>query len=265
MKYEIKLPSLEKKLPDHFGLPKSFDALVDECRAAQRGDLGWFSIKYSSPKALLGFDPKDALIPFLSLPDGGLVAFWFGPKRSVAIASITHDGVARLVAANWADFLCRWSAKKTKVPDLDDRELRDFPKLKGIPKRVTPLQAKQRDFKKWLRANEPEEPGVDEELSEQIRSKLFRSVKKHFKKTSYGYDTCNLSVTCTSRSYKVDWYCFPPKPYAEADRLKPIMQDLVRLLGRSLKKSEITIANDGCVFVEGNICLGNPELYADIE
>lgn len=61
MKYEIKLAGLEKKLPDAFELPKSFQALVDECRAAQRGDLGWFAIKYSSPKALLGFDPKSTL------------------------------------------------------------------------------------------------------------------------------------------------------------------------------------------------------------
>lgn len=114
MKYEIKLAGLEKKLTDYFELPKSFYALVDECRAAQRGDLGWFAIKHSSPNALLGFDPKGALVPFLSLPDGGLVAFWFGPKRSVAIASIGHDGDAKLVGASWTDFLSRWSAKKPK-------------------------------------------------------------------------------------------------------------------------------------------------------
>ena len=265
MKYDIKLASLEKKLPDGFELPKSFDALVDRCHAAQRGDLGWFSIKYSSPKALLGFDPKKSLIPFLSLPDGGLVAFWFGPKRSPAIAWISHDGDAKIVGANWTDFLARWSAKKTKVPDLDDREVKEFPKFRGIAKQLTPLPANLREFKKWLKANAAEETHVDEDLSEQIRRQLFRLVKKHLDPRSSGYDSCQLAVTCTSRSYKVDWFCFPPKPYEDAESLKPVMQELVQMLGRSLKKSNITIVNSGCIYVEDNICLGDPKLYADIE
>jgi hypothetical protein len=265
MKYQIKLASLEKRLPDSFELPKSFSALVEECRTAQRGDLGWFAIKYSSPKPLLGFDPEGALVPFLALPDGGLVAFWFGPKRTVAIAAIGHDGDPKIVGATWADFLYRWSAKKTRIPDLDDRELRDFPKIRGVSKRTTALQSKQREFKNWLKKRERKKPGVDVEASERIRKKLYRLVKKHISMLTSDYGRCELSVTCTSRSYKVDWYCFPPKPFLDADRLKPVMQELVQLLGRSLKKSEVTVINDGCIFVERNICLGDPKLYADIE
>ena len=244
--------------------PNSFCALVDECRAAQRGDLGWFGIKHSSPKALLGFDPKSALVPFLSLPDGGLIAFWFGPKRSVAIASIGHDGDAKLVGASWTDFLSRWSAKKTKVPDLEDRELKEFPRIKGVARSSTSLQAKQREFKKWLKRNGSEESRVDEEVSERIRHDLCRLVKKHIKVLSSGYGRRSLSVTCTSRSYQVNWTCTPPQPCPEAERLRPVIDELVQLLGRSLKKSDITIINDGRIFVEGNIRLGNPKLYADI-
>ena len=264
MKYEIKLASLKKKLPDSTPLPKSFWALIDRCRVAQRGDWGWFSIKYSSPKALLGFDPKASLIPFLSLPDGGLVALWFGPKQSNAIAWIGHDGDAKIVGASWTDFLARWSVKKSKVPDLDDQLSEEFPKFKGVAKRFVPLQAKRKEFNQWLKTH-AEDTHVDEDVSERIRRTLFRLVKKHLDKPSSGYSSCQLSVTCTSRSFKVDWYCFPPKPYAEAERLRPVLEELVQMLGRSLKKSDITIDNDGCVFVEGNICLGDPSLYADID
>lgn len=265
MRYEIKLARLEKNVPDSVKLPKSFILLVDQCRTLQRGDVGWFSIKYSSPKALLGFDPQTSLIPFLALPDGGLIGFWFGPQRSMAIAWISHDGDAKIVGATWTDFLARWSARKTKVPDLDDRESKEFLNLDGIAKRLTPLQTKQREFKKWLKSQAVQEPQVDEDVSEQIRSKLFRLVKKRIKVLSSGYGRRSLCVKCTSRSYKVDWNCSPPQPYPEAERLKPVLQDLVQMLGRSLKKSDITITNDGCVFVEGNICLGDPKLYADIE
>lgn len=36
-------------------------------------------------------------------------------------------------------------------------------------------------------------------------------------------------------------------------------------IGDSPSYSEITIINDGCVLVDGNLCLGDPALYTDIE
>lgn len=73
MKYEIKLAGIERKLPKQFKLPATFHAFVEACGNFQRGDLGWFAIKYTGTKDLIGFDAKDSLVPALRLPDGGFV------------------------------------------------------------------------------------------------------------------------------------------------------------------------------------------------
>ena len=63
MKYEIRLASIERKLPKYFELPATFYAFVEACGESRRGDLGWFAIKYTKPNDLLGFDPENELIP----------------------------------------------------------------------------------------------------------------------------------------------------------------------------------------------------------
>src|SRR6056297_928300 len=158
MKYEIRLAGIERKLPKHFELPATFHAFVEASEKAQRGDLGWFAIKYSKPKDLVGFDPDGDLVPVLRLPDGGFVAFWFCSKRSPPLAWCGSEGETKVVAATWPDFLSRLAKKRTGVPDLDDREVATFPSIRGIRSSVMSLTKERREFKRWLNAHRTEPP-----------------------------------------------------------------------------------------------------------
>ena len=61
MKYEVRLSGIERKLPKQFKLPTTFRALVEACGNFERGELGWFAIKYTGTKHFIGFDAKDCL------------------------------------------------------------------------------------------------------------------------------------------------------------------------------------------------------------
>jgi len=261
MKYEIKLPSIERKLPNHFELPATFHAFVEACGQAQRGDLGWFAIKYTRPKDLLSFDPKCELVPVLRLPDGGFIALWFGSNRSPCIVWCGSEGETKVIAATWSDFLSRLSKKRTGVPDLDDREVAAFPSIKGIRRTVMSLTKERRDFKKWLNANQPEEPAAgSDSAAEEIRRELVKLIERHFDKEDKDLvDMIDLQVTLTSRTYEVLWYG-GHKKYPAPKRLRPTLDKLVDLRGRSLKKSEVSVWSNGYVFVEKKR-FGDKKLY----
>ncbi|WP_144054683.1 hypothetical protein [Rhodopirellula europaea] len=260
MKYAIQLNGIQKRLPAGFRLPASFQGFADRCCEAQRGDLGWFAIKTGPTKELLGFDPKDQVVPILRLPDGGFVAFWFCTKRSPALICCDSEGAVDVVGATWADFLTRLSKRKTGIPDLDDRELAKLPSIRGVGRKLTPLTAKRREFKKWIEQHAPEQPDTNDTTAEEIRAELVKLMSRHFDKGRLR-PRILLFVTLTSRTYKVDWAAYGIKPYPAPKRLQPVLQRLVTYLGRSLKKSEVSVAPDGCVWVERNICLGDPSFY----
>ncbi|KAA5545873.1 hypothetical protein FYK55_02855 [Roseiconus nitratireducens] len=258
MKYEIKLSTIERQLPKHFDLPATFHAFVQACQQSQRGDLGWFAIKHTKPKDLLGFEPEGHMVPVLRLPDGGFVSFWFGTKRNPSVVWCSSEGETKVVATTWSDFLSRMSKKRTGVPDLDDREVAVLPAIRGMRGNVMPLAKERREFKKWLNSKQPKQPtaGTDD-VSEGIRRELVELMDRHFDKEDEDLvDIIDLQVTLTSRSYEVLWYG-GHKKYPAPKRLRRTLDKLVDYLGRSLKKSEVSVWSDGRVFVEKNLRLGD--------
>lgn len=264
MKYEIRVSGIERKLTHSYELPTTFHAFVEACGKAQRGDLGWFAIKYTNPNELLGFDAQKDLVSVLRLPDGGFVAFWFCSKRSPAVVWCSSEGDVKVVAATWPDFLLRLSKRRTGVPDLDDREVASFPSMRGVRGSVKSLTKERRDFKKWLAAKRTEQPtSGGEEMSEQVRRKLVELMDRHFDREDEDLvDIVNLQVTLTLRSYQVLWRG-GHEEYPAQQRLRSTLEKLVEFLGRSLKKSEVSVWSDGCVFVEKNICLGDKSFYSN--
>ncbi|MEM8666715.1 MAG: hypothetical protein AAGG48_04320 [Planctomycetota bacterium] len=268
MKYEIRLVSIEKQIPASFRLPATFNAFVETCKHQQRGDLGWFAIKYTKPKDLMEFDPKSDVVPFLRLPDGGLVAFWFAAPRKPAIVHIGSEGDANIVAANWSDFLSRLSKKRSSVPDLDDQELNDFPKIRGARVgKLQPLGSLKKKWQRWL-----DEHSVSEETSgtadegESINQQMLELLKPDFDdymrnwKKRYGdgdgiTPRIHLVAHLTSRSY---WVKKPSgQPYPHAKKLRPVFDRLVTYLGRPLKQADITVWANGTFYVDKNISIGN--------
>ena len=274
MKYEIRLETIKKRLPNKFQLPASFDAFAETCAAHSRGDLGWFAIKYTKPKDLLEFDPASDVVPFLRLPDGGFAAFWFVTSRSPAVIHCNSDGECQVIAATWNDFLNRLQKRRTGMPDVDEQEVPTFPKIKGArSNKLVPLAPLKKKFRQWLKTHRPEEEvagGVDE--GEALRRELLKLMEPDFKEfvrdweKSYGESdgiTPHVSFVAhlTSRSFTVK----QPSglPYPNPNRLRPVLERLVAYLGRSLKQCDITLWKDGAVFVDKNICLGDRKHYRD--
>lgn len=270
MKYEINLRGIERRVAPGYRLPAALDAFVEECRRWQRGEIGWFAVKYTAPKDLLGFDPGDCIVPFLRLGDGGFAAFWFLARTSPAVIHCDSEGNASVAGVSFADFLLRLTRRKTMIPDIDDRESDATPKFKRLPQRVAPLAKKQRELAAWLESNAPEEGTADDE-SESLRLEFHRLLAKEMAKSIreseklLGYEltedddflsTVNIIVHLTSRSYKVTTIAGAPFP--RPDRLRKVLDRLVSYLGHPLKSCEISVWSDGRVFVGKNISLGNP-------
>lgn len=273
MKYEINMAGITRRVPTGCKLPAALGQLVDVCRQIQRGDLGWFAVKHTAPKELLGFDSGESILPFMRLGDGGFVAFWFQSKSSPAVVHCDSEGGASVVAATFADFLLRLARQKTSVPDLDQQESSEPPSFKGLPKRVAALAQKRKEFKAWIASNVPETATADDE-SEVIRQELQRvlakdmaasilRLQKLYGDESPDDDDCfsmvDIIVHLTPRSWKVT--TIGGQPFPKPDRLRKVMDRLSAWLGHSLKKTEVSVWSDGRVFLDKNTTLGNPTLY----
>jgi len=284
MKYEIREAGIVKKLPDGYALPASWRAFVDVCAAAQRGDFGWFAIKYTKPADLLGFAEPE-LVPFLRLPDGGVVLFWFYTQRLLRVVHLDSEGVPRVLAASWKDFLLRLHKRRTGVPDLDDQEAR-LPKMRGLAANVEPLTTSRRAWAKWcerLHANTSADAtdATDAKAtkaaeSERLRLALIKATAKEMSASVraseklLGYSLADdddvtsmvdLVVHLTSRSYKVTTIGGLPVPRPQ--RFRKVMTELSEFLGHSLKNCPVSVWSSGQVFVDRNTCLGDPSVYRD--
>lgn len=278
MKYEIRESAIIKKLPDGYSLPASWGAFVETCANAQRGDFGWFAIKYTKPAELLGFAIPE-LVPFLRLPDGGVVLLWFRTNRQPRVVHIDSEGGAHLVAASWKDFLLRLHKRRTAVPDLDEQEAR-FPKPRGLAARVEPLAASRRAWAKWCEQLHADASADSTDAkaaeSERLRLALIKATAKEMRASVraseklLGYSLADdddytsmvdLIVHLTSRSYVVTTIGGLPVPRPE--RFRKVMTELSEFLGHSLKKCQVSVWSSGLVFVDRNTCLGDPSLYQD--
>ncbi|PHQ32120.1 hypothetical protein [Rhodopirellula bahusiensis] len=270
MKYEIKIQSIERRVATGFRLPAAFQSFVEVCRHSQLDDLGWFAVKYTKASDLLGFDAGDRVVPFLRLGDGGFVAFWFQTRTSPTIIHCDSEGQTSIAGANFADFLLRLTRRKSSVPDIDEREGDQLPEFKRLPKRVAPIAKKQKELKAWLKQNRPEELPADEE-AESIRQELCKvlasdmaaSIRESEKLLGHKLtadddfpSTVDMIAHLTKRSYKIT--TIGGQPFPRPQRLRKVFDRLVDWLGHSLKSCEISVWSDGRVFVDKNICLGNP-------
>jgi hypothetical protein len=251
--YEIDLRSVERQLPKGFRLPDSFRRFADACRKCRPGDLGYFAIKGGKPSEL-GFEVDGAIAPFIGLPDGGMVGFWFDRPAAPAVVHLGSEGERRLLALSWDQFLAKLAAGKTGVYDLDDHEAKTFPY--ALPKTADPaLGAARKRFEKWMKAREPQPERFDAKAEEEIRAELFK-VLGATRQLTESRAGAQLVVTYTSKKYQVDWYDFGLKPCPLAAALRPALTRLRDGVGRELLKSEISVWPEGRVFFEKNTELG---------
>jgi hypothetical protein len=254
-KYEVKLDSIESRLPGGWRMPASLRAFAAHCRTTQRGALGWFALKYSNPKHLMDVDVGAELVPFMVLPDGGFVGLWFQSKTSPIVVSLLSEGESDAVGANWEDFLQRLLRGKSRVEDVDDREgdPGDLSKLRRSTPSPKPLTAERKAFRAWLKAKAPKPEKLPRARSEALRVAIFGALKKYLKKS---WDSGELVVDCSSRTYRAQWYAGGLQLFPDAEKLRAPLTELSQLLGRPLRRSKLTVWGDGNVIFEENTYIG---------
>jgi hypothetical protein len=251
-KYQVDLASIEKKLPAGWAMPAGLRDLAQRCQRAQRGELGWFALKYVNPKSLAGGDVGAKLVPFLYLPDGGFVAFWFKTKSTPRVVWLGSEGETDIVARTWPEFARLFAQGRTGVEDLDDRRAPDD-EAEFVPHR-RPRSPERRELLAWLKSCQPKpERGLAGERGESIRNALFAVLKKHVKKS---YDKVDLVVSYTSRTYRVSWYAGGLKPYPQPKALLAPLTTIKELLGHSFKQVELTMYGNGDTLWGKNTVIG---------
>jgi hypothetical protein len=110
MKNRIGDSKIRQRIPEGYKLPERFDEFL---QAEPPFDVEWNSLK---PYDLQRSAEKE-VVPFLHLPDGGLVAFWYH-ATSPAIVYISGHGELRVIARDFDNFLRGLNTRSTGLPDF---------------------------------------------------------------------------------------------------------------------------------------------------
>jgi len=239
-RYRVSLGPILRRFPARFRVPKSFVQFAAECSKRQRGEIGWFDVRYSNPNHVADGDVRATFVPFLHLPDGALVGFWFR-ARSPLVCLLDHDGQGAVIAPSWSAFQRLLQRRETGVPDLDERLADDAPTENRL--------ARGGPFQTWLREKQRRPESIDATVTERVRRAVLADLRKRRALRSRD-DSVNLVVTLNSGRFDVHWYAGGLKPYPGKQALRPALEELRSALGRPLVKSDLSVWANGRVYFE---------------
>jgi hypothetical protein len=100
--------------------PTRWGAFVEAARSQPEP---WFSVTWEDPAALfhlpLAADVAAALVPFLALGDGGLLAWWMRGDETWVV-HLGSYGERTVIARDFDTFLGRLCGRTTGLPHLDE-------------------------------------------------------------------------------------------------------------------------------------------------
>ncbi|HOU89630.1 MAG TPA: hypothetical protein PLU22_01230 [Polyangiaceae bacterium] len=251
--YRVNLPSIERRLPAGFALPRAFGELADWCGKRARGSLGWFRLEGTSPDDLVRAKVGAALVPFMVLPDGGFVAFWFEGGKPPPIVWLDSEGQSGVAGASFDDFLRRLVERKTGVEDLDDQEgggpeEAETPAAWRRARSTKALAPIRTAFRRWLRDKEPKPEKVSRARAEEVRAALAEACQRYWKGKPEHLRWVNFVVTLDDHRYDARWFDGGLKPLPDAERMRPCFVALRDLRGKPLKDLKVKVLGDGTVF-----------------
>ncbi|MBW2457719.1 MAG: hypothetical protein JRI68_24660, partial [Deltaproteobacteria bacterium] len=106
------ISQVRRRMPAGYELPSRFDAFMDADPPVR---IEWTSFKHYDLRQSAS---KEA-VPFIRLPDGGLVAFWLYGS-SMPIVHIGGHGELEVIAVDFEHFLKAINTKSTGLSDFDD-------------------------------------------------------------------------------------------------------------------------------------------------
>lgn len=155
---------VRRRVPEGRELPAHFDAFLHTGPpfAVEWNDLADYSL---APSAL------EEAVPFLRLPDGGLVVFWYR-EASPAVVHIGAHGELQILAHDFDDFLRAVGERCSGLPDFDEAG-QPF-RVRGVtgkPNREG-LEALQSQFKDWFRRHTSLREPLESPAAEALRGRV---------------------------------------------------------------------------------------------
>ncbi|HJT35142.1 MAG TPA: hypothetical protein VJ783_24160 [Pirellulales bacterium] len=242
---------IRRRVPNGRMLPARFGDLL---RAELQFRVEWNALDdYGlKPSAM-----NDA-VPFLRLPDGGVVALWYHSVEP-AIVHIGAYGELQVIASNFENFLSGIEMRCCGLPDIDEGEASySVPGVCGRPD-LAGLPALQEKFDKWFKQHTSLlEPFVSRE-TELLRKRLLRIAEDMIR------DGCSKVYTLSSPWWSMDfrierddeelsityldfgeWYRVPTKY-----KIGGVIEALLSLAkNKKLRQYEVSICSAGIVSID---------------
>jgi hypothetical protein len=162
----IKADQIRRRVPKGRKLPGRFDDLLRAKHPfrIEWNDLNAYGLKSSATKEA---------VPFLRLPDGGLVALWYHAAEP-AVVHIGGHGEMKVIASDFECFLKSIGARCSGVPDIDEgEESFSISGVGGSPNRKA-LPVLQKKFDEWFKQHTSMlEPSKSPE-AEALRKRVYK-------------------------------------------------------------------------------------------
>jgi hypothetical protein len=247
------ITAIEQHLPKGRTLPTQFEALL---AADPPVSVEWNGFKHYSLKRSAS---KEA-VPFLRLPDGGLVAFWFRePSTSTPIIHIGGHGELEVIASDFEQFLKAINMKSTGLGDFDDADppLR-ISTVKGRPRRKE-LASLQTKLNLWFECHTSLRKPTNTTASEALRRQVVavaEAMLRDGKSKIYDLDSTwwsmSFQIAISTKGIRITyldygkWYNVPLKY-----KLVPLVNDLLLLVKhKNRKRYELSVASYGGVSID---------------
>ena len=257
---------VRRRIPKGCELPPHFDEFV---RARPPFEVGWTNLEDYELKP----EATREAVPFLRLPDGGLVVLWY-QTESPAVVHIGGHGERRVIARDFDDFLRGINSKRSGLPDFDEADgVFRVPGVLGDPGSEG-LPALQEKFDNWCKKlsalQEPlRSPGTEAlrqrlhriaiEMIRDGRSKVY-SLSSHWWSMRYRIERADTVLSISYLDYG-EWLPVPAEYGLDRELMK--LLELVKHEGRS--RYELSVTKSGIVSVDRDreLVLVPPERNAE--
>jgi hypothetical protein len=164
MERVIKADQIRRHIPKGHKLPARFN---DFLRAEIPFCVEWNNFdSYGLKRSAV----KEA-VPFLRMPDGGLVALWYHADEP-AVVHIGSHGELKVVASNFDNFLKGINARSSGMPDIDEGDINFFVSgVRGRPNEAG-LAELQEKFDQWFKQHTSLQEPLGSPEAEALRQRV---------------------------------------------------------------------------------------------
>jgi len=255
MEFQGTEDDLRRRIPQGRELPARFGEFA---KARTPFEVGWTDLKDYDLK----LTAMREAVPFLRLPDGGLVVLWYHAK-SPAIVHIGGHGERRVIAGHFDDFLRGINSKRSGLPDFDETDdVFGVPGVLGEPGRED-LPALQEKFDDWCKKHSALREPLRRPDAEALRHRLHHIAMEMLRdgwskvyspsspwwSMDYRIERTDTGLAISYLNYG-EWLPIPPEYAAECGLDREVLTLLELVKHKSRSRYQLSICKPGIVSVD---------------